>query len=345
MTSRSMKARSVIFGCAGLTLSDAETAFFQEVQPWGFILFKRNCETPAQIKKLCAELRKTVGRENAPILIDQEGGRVARLRPPLAPERPPMQRFGELMRLDPAKAKQAARLGARLIAEDLRELGINVNCVPMIDVRQADAHDIVGDRAFGTHPDIVTALGAEVIAGCLEGGVLPVIKHIPGHGRALVDSHHDLPRVVAPKEDLRAADFPPFKALAHAPLAMSAHVVYEAYDPEKCGTLSPIIIHDIIRGEIGFDGLLMTDDLSMKALGGSYEDRSRAALKAGCDMLLHCNGDMEEMLGVAKAAKELSDKAEERAEAALELLQQTDEFDRDDQEQTFAMLMKPVMLG
>ncbi|MEE9329743.1 MAG: beta-N-acetylhexosaminidase [Parvularculaceae bacterium] len=347
MTSHLQKSRAVIFGCAAHVLTADEVAFFASEQPWGFILFARNCDTPSQIKALCEQLRQSVGRADAPILIDQEGGRVARLRPPLAPTRPPMKSFGDLLALDPAAAARATRLGARLIAADLHALGINVNCVPMVDVRQDDAHDIVGDRSFGTDPEMVTALGAEVIAGCLEGGVLPIIKHIPGHGRALVDSHHDLPRVNAAKEDLRKIDFLPFKKLANAPIkapmAMSAHVIYEAYDPDHCATQSSIIIQDVIRGEIGFDGLLMTDDLSMKALGGSFEGRSEKALKAGCDMLLHCNGDMTQMVDVARAAPILSGDARRRADAALAMLKPVAGFDQQAEEKNFAKLMKPVM--
>ena len=344
MTSHLQKSRAVIFGCAAHVLSADEVAFFASEQPWGFILFARNCDTPSQIKTLCDQLRQSVGRVDAPILIDQEGGRVARLRPPLAPTRPPMKSFGDLLALDPAAAARAARLGARLIAADLHALGINVNCVPMVDVRQDSAHDIVGDRSFGTDPEMVSALGAEVIAGCLAGGVLPIIKHIPGHGRALVDSHLDLPRVTATRAELQQCDFAPFKTLANSsPMAMSAHVIYEAYDPDHCATQSPIIIEDVIRGEIGFDGLLMTDDLSMKALGGSFEGRSAKALKAGCDMLLHCNGDMTQMVDVARAAPVLSGDARRRADAALALLKPVAGFDQQAEEKNFAELMKPVM--
>jgi beta-N-acetylhexosaminidase len=334
---------AVIFGCAGEALTEEERGFFIRTQPWGFILFARNCKNPRQIKALCDELRATVGRDNAPILIDQEGGRVARLRAPEWKDRPPMDRFGELWRLDPAKGREAAFLGSRLIAEDLRQMGINVNCVPMLDVPQPDANQqVIGDRALAKHPEQIAALGREVMNGTLAGGVLPIIKHIPGHGRSLSDSHEDLPVVSASRDDLIETDFAPFRELADAPMAMTAHILYTAYDEKLPATQSKVIIDEVIRGEIGFDGLLMTDDLSMKALAGSFQERSQASLEAGCDMLLHCNGDMEEMQAVADVTPRLSGKALARAEAAVDTLLDPDVFEQDVREQEYASLLKPV---
>ena len=336
--------KAVIFGCGGLQLTDEERAFFEAVRPWGFILFARNCDNPTQIRALTEDLRATIGRENAPILIDQEGGRVARLKPPFWRARPPMDRFGALHAIDPEKGKEAAFLGARLIAEDLARLGVNVNCVPILDVPHEGAHDIIGDRALAKSAEVIAELGAEVMAGSIAGGALPIIKHIPGHGRALADSHLELPIVDASLEHLRAVDFAPFKALNQAPMAMTAHVVYSAIDENAPATISARLIEDIIRGEIGFDGLLMSDDLSMKALQGSYAERSKAAYNAGCDMLLHCNGEMAEMQEIAGASIELVGTAARRAEAALALLAGKDQgdFDQEGQEARYAGLLEPV---
>ncbi len=339
-----MTPRAVIFGCAGKELSPAEEQFFRKTRPWGFILFARNCVSPAQIKKLCTDLRATVDDDTAPILIDQEGGRVVRLKPPVWPQRPPMDRFGALAKLDPKKATEAAFLGARLLAEDVASLGINVNCVPVLDLPQADGHEIIGDRALASQPEQVALLGREVIRGTLAGAVLPVIKHIPGHGRALADSHLELPVVSTSKQDLAGTDFAPFKALNDAPMAMTAHVIYTAYDRELPATLSTLVINDVIRGEIGFDGLLLTDDLSMKALAGPFEDRARAAIAAGCDMLLHCNGDMAEMEAISKVAPKLEGVTALRAKRARDRLPQKIPFKRDEAEKRFAELLKPVMV-
>ncbi|MCI5046872.1 MAG: beta-N-acetylhexosaminidase [Aquisalinus sp.] len=335
--------RAVIYGCEGPQLTAEERAFFQQQRPWGFILFARNCQSPEQILALCHALRETVDDEIAPILIDQEGGRVARLKPPLAQERPPMDRFGALMKLDPAKARQAAFLGARLLAEDIRRVGVNVNCVPCLDLPQPDADQIIGDRALALHPDPISHLGQEVIEGTLAGGVLPIIKHIPGHGRAMADSHLELPVVTTARQELEQSDFVPFRNLNKATMAMTAHVVFTAYDEAAPATLSRTVIDDVIRGYIGFDGLLMTDDLSMKALAGSFQDRSQAALAAGCDILLHCNGDMAEMQAVAEVAPLLGGKARARAEAAMAELREAAQVDVTAEEQRFAELLKPVM--
>jgi len=335
--------RAFIAGCVGLSLTDEEKTFFEQSRPWGFILFARNCQDKDQIRKLCAELRATIGLDNAPILIDQEGGRVARLKEPGWPNRPPMARFGELYKLKHEKGAEAAFLGARLIAEDLTEIGVNVNCVPVLDVPQPDAHEIIGDRALANHPDVIASLGRDVINGSIAGGVLPIIKHIPGHGRAMADSHLELPVVTAPLDDLENVDLVPFKALSDAPMAMTAHVIYTAWDADNCATLSPKVVGDVIRRRVGFDGLLMTDDLSMKALSGSFEARARAALAAGCDMLLHCNGDMAEMQAIASVAPVLEGRALERAEAAMALLISQSGFDREKEEARFTQLLKPVM--
>jgi beta-N-acetylhexosaminidase len=310
-----MSARAFIAGCSGTVLTAAETDFFAGAKPWGFILFRRNIEAPAQVAALTAALRACVGRADAPVLIDQEGGRVQRLRPPHWPAYPPAAAFAAAG--DEAGARDLAFLGARLMAEDLRPLGITVDCLPVLDVPVAGAHDIIGDRAYGDDPEVVARLGRAAAEGLLEGGVLPVVKHVPGHGRAGADSHEALPLVDASLAELRGRDFLPFRALADMPLAMTAHVVYRAIDAERPATTSRRVVQDIIRSEIGFDGLLMTDDLSMKALSGGFGDRAEAAFSAGCDVALHCNGDLAEMREVAAAAPALAGWALARAEAAL----------------------------
>jgi beta-N-acetylhexosaminidase len=306
-----------ILGCSGLALSAEEIAFFRAVRPWGFILFKRNVETPHQVRALTAALRETVGRADAPILIDQEGGRVQRLGPPHWPKYPPGRAYGRLKTNDPLVRREIARLGARLMAHDLHALGINVDCVPVLDVPSPDAHDIIGDRAYGETPKEVAFLGRAAAEGLIAGGVLPVIKHIPGHGRAMADSHLDLPVVDASLDDLEARDFEPFRILSDMPMAMTAHVVYTAIDRRGPATTSAKAIRQVIRGSIGFDGLLMSDDLSMKALSGDFKERARASLAAGCDVVLHCNGDMAEMRPVVEGCRPLAGKARRRAEAAL----------------------------
>jgi beta-N-acetylhexosaminidase len=321
-----MRSRA-IYGCGGPALSAEERTFFREVRPWGFILFGRNIETPDQVRSLVHALRETVGDASAPILIDQEGGRVARLRPPNWHERPAVARFGALHLRNPEAAREATYLGARLIAHDLASLGINVDCLPVLDVPVAGAHDIIGDRAFAHDPVTVIDLGRAQIEGLMDGGVLPVMKHIPGHGRAGADSHLVLPRVHAGAEELSASDFVTFRSLDLCPMAMTAHVVYDSIDPQRPATTSPKVIRDVIRGEIGFDGLLMSDDLSMQALDGPLEVRARAALFAGCDVVLHCNGDMDEMRQVATEAKALDGIPLRRADAALAHLVRPDERD------------------
>lgn len=322
-----MAVSAAIYGLEGLTLNDNERAFFRDVEPWGFILFARNCDSPAQIRRLTDDLRALTGRDDTPILIDQEGGRVQRLKPPYWRAAPPAAVFGALRTRDAAKAHEALHLNVALIGAELAALGVNVDCLPVLDVPQEGAHDIIGDRAFAREAERVAELGRIACAALMGQGVLPVIKHIPGHGRALADSHLDLPVVDASRSDLEVIDFAPFRALRDMPLAMTAHVVYTAIDKDRCATLSPIVIADIIRGAIGFDGLLMSDDLSMKALKGSFQERTAAALAAGCDVVLHCNGDMAEMMAIAGAAPTLAGVGAVRAEAALARLAPPRPFD------------------
>ncbi|MDH3665360.1 MAG: beta-N-acetylhexosaminidase [Paracoccaceae bacterium] len=307
-----MSARAVIFGLQGPELSPEERAFFRDADPWGFILFARNVATPDQLRRLTADLRAAVGRDT-PVLIDQEGGRVARMGPPHWRQWQPVMRLFD--GADEARALEAARLRYRIIAEELAAVGIDVDCVPLLDVPVPGAHDVIGERALGRDADAVARRGGAVCQGLRAGGVLPVVKHMPGHGRAQVDSHHEVPRVETPREVLEAVDFAAFRPLAKEALGMTAHVVYEAIDPENCATHSPAVIR-AIRDEIGFGGLLMTDDLSMAALGGSMADRARRALGAGCDVILHCNGLMAEMEEVAAHVPELSGSVATRATRA-----------------------------
>ena len=311
-----MTRRAVIFGCGGPGLTAAEADFFRATRPWGFILFRRNVASPAQVRRLTDDLRESVGDPAAPVLVDQEGGRVQRLGPPHWPKYPPGRAYGERA-ADSGERRDLAWLGARLIASDLLAVGINVDCAPVLDVPAPGAHDVIGDRAFATSPDEVAALGRAAAEGLLAGGVLPVIKHMPGHGHAMSDSHERLPTVGAPLAAL-ANDFAPFRACADLPAAMTAHVVYAAIDPERPATASRAVIERTIRGDIGFRGLLLSDDLSMKALKGDFESRARTALAAGCDVVLHCNGDMGEMLAVAAGARRLEGASAERAAAALD---------------------------
>ncbi len=321
-----MPVSAAIYGCAGPQLTDSERAFFADADPWGFILFARNIENPAQVSALTAEMRNLTGRD-VPILIDQEGGRVARLRPPHWRKYPAGRRYGEIYASSTDDGLEAARLGARLIAAELRAVGVNVDCLPVLDLPVEGAHDVIGDRAYGTTPEVVIALARAAAEGLLEGGVLPVIKHIPGHGRAGVDSHLSLPRVGTDVKTLDRTDFAPFKAFADMPLAMTAHVVYEAIDAAAPATTSRAVIADIIRGIIGFDGLLMSDDLSMQALSGTLAERTRASLKAGCDLVLHCNGKMDEMEAVAGEVPMLAGDALRRSTAALDRTGLPQDFD------------------
>jgi beta-N-acetylhexosaminidase len=308
--------RAFITGLAGRALSQAEQAFLREAQPWGLIAFKRNVVDPEQLRRLVGDIRATLGRD-VPVLVDQEGGRVQRLGPPHWPEYPPAAAYGRLYDRDCGAGLVAAELGARLIAADLASVGIDIDCMPVADVPAAGADAIIGDRAFGDAPGKVAGLAGAFAKGLAEGGVLPVVKHIPGHGRATADSHQRLPVVMAERATLEATDFEAFRPLASLPLAMTAHVVFTAIDPVEPATTSTAIVSDVIRGSIGYRGLLMSDDLSMGALSGSLAARTQAAIAAGCDMALHCNGDMNEMCEVAAAAPMLAGEAARRAAAAL----------------------------
>ncbi len=310
-------AKAFICGCAGTSLSAGEIDFIRLHRPWGLILFRRNISTPEALAALTASFREISHRGNAPVLIDQEGGRVQRMGPPFWPKYPPAAVFERRQGGDGAAV---AALAARLMATDLRVAGINVNCLPVLDVPAPDGDRIIGDRAYGATPQTVARYGRAVAEAMLAGGVLPVIKHMPGHGRARCDSHLALPVVTASRSELEATDFAPFRAMADMPLGMTAHVVYTALDATAPATVSPIVVGDIIRGSIGFDGLLMSDDLSMKALGGGFGERAGAAFAAGLDMVLHCNGDPDEAQAVAEASPILGGKALERAEKALKRL-------------------------
>ncbi len=312
-----MSIRAFISGCASTALNDAEIKFFAKNQPWGLILFKRNCESPEQIRSLTTKFRSAVGRKDAPVFIDQEGGRVQRLNQPLWRKYPAAQEFGRLFSRSPILAFRTARNAGRLMAEELEELGITASCLPVLDVPQPGSHDVIGNRAYGLRPEVIISLANAHMSGLMEGGILPVMKHIPGHGRSTVDSHLALPIVSASRAELEQFDFMPFSALANCPMAMTAHVIYTSLDSESPATLSRKIVREVIRKTIGFTGLLMTDDLSMKALGGTFAEKCERALNAGCDMLLHCGGDMSEMEQVAASAGALEGKAMRRAKQAL----------------------------
>jgi len=333
-----MASRAFITGLSGVTLTSDERAFLRETQPWGVILFKRNIENPAQVFELTKDFRSVVGW-NAPILIDQEGGRVQRLGPPHWPVYPPGAAYAALYTRDQRLGREAARLGARLIAADLRAVGIDVDCLPLADVPVDEADPIIGDRAYGRTPEQVAALAGEVAAGLLAGGVLPVLKHVPGHGRATADSHLKLPVVDVARATLSASDFAAFRPLNDLPLGMTAHVVFSAIDPASPATTSATMVSEVIRGEIGFQGLLMSDDVSMGALSGSIAERSRAAIAAGCDVVLHCNGKLDEMRDVASAAPLLAGRALERADAALMQRRTPEPIDLDAARRRFAALL------
>ncbi len=323
-----MSSRAFITGVSGPELSATEREFVRGARPWGFILFKRNIETPDQVSGLVSELRDCVDDPDAPVLIDQEGGRVARLGPPHWPAYPPGATFGALYDLDTALGLKAARLSSRLIAADLIELGITVDCLPLADVPVAGADTVIGNRAYGSEPAKVAAIARAVTEGLAQGGVLPVLKHIPGHGRATADSHFRLPTVDTPREELERTDFAAFQPLADLPMAMTAHVVFSALDPAQPATTSATIIRQVIRGTIGFQGLLMSDDVSMNALAGSIAERTRAIVNAGCDMVLHCNGKLDEMRDVARETPELAGEALDRARRALASRRAPEPFDR-----------------
>jgi len=320
---------AVLFGCSGPALTDDERALFQDADPTGFILFRRNVESPDQVTRLTAQLRDCTGRPDAPILIDQEGGRVARLGPPQWRSAPAAAVFGALARRDRERARRAAWLNSRLLADDLCSIGITVDCLPVLDLRFPGAHDVIGDRAYGEDAETVADIGRAACEGLIAGGVLPVLKHIPGHGRATADSHLALPKVTADRRTLEATDFVPFRMLADMPAAMTAHILYTAVDDRRPATVSPLVIGDVIRGSIGFDGLLMSDDISMAALGGAIGRRADSVLRAGCDLVLHCNGDLREMREVASVARALDARGEERLARALHMVQVPVPFDRE----------------
>jgi beta-N-acetylhexosaminidase len=333
----SNEPNAILFGCAGERLSAAELSFFAKADPLGLILFRRNCAVPEQVRALVTEFRACVGREDAPVLIDQEGGRVARLQPPHWRRYPAAARLAELP--DP-QAEEAARLGARLIADDLAALGVTVDCLPVLDLPVAGADNVIGDRAYGGDPARVARLGRAACEGLLAGGVLPVVKHMPGHGRAKVDSHHDLPVVDAGERTLYDTDFAPFRALADMPWAMTAHIVYSAVDPRQPATMSRQVIDRVIRGAIGFDGVLASDDIGMGALAGTVGDRVRGSLEAGCDLVLHCSGKLDEMAAAVEATSPLTPAAAARL-ARGEALRRTSrrDFDRGAAEARFDALV------
>ncbi len=306
-------SRAFITGVSGLSLTAEERVFLRDTQPWGFILFKRNVQSPTQVSELVSDLRSVIDVDDAPVLIDQEGGRVQRLGPPHWPAYPPGAVFAALYQQDHDLGLRAAWLSARLIAADLADLGIDVDCLPLADVPVPGANDVIGNRAYGSTPEQVAAIARAVTGGLAAGGVLPVLKHIPGHGRANADSHHQLPVVTATGEELERTDFAAFRPLADLPMAMTAHVVFNAIDPAHPATTSATMIDRVIRRSIGFQGLLMSDDVSMNALAGSIAERSHAAISAGCDVILHCNGKLDEMREVAAQAPVLAGLALERA--------------------------------
>jgi beta-N-acetylhexosaminidase len=314
-----------ICGLAGAALTEEERAFLRQARPWGVILFRRNVESRTQLRALTDSVREALGDAGAPILVDQEGGRVQRLAPPHWRGYPSAAAF-ERAASSVEGSERLAWLGARLIAHDLREVGITIDCLPVLDAPQPGAHGVIGDRAYSDDPESVARIGRAAARGLLDGGVSPVMKHIPGHGRARADSHLELPVVEAPRAELERVDFAPFIANADLPIAMTAHVVYTALDPAMPGTLSKTVIREAIRGAIGFDGLLMTDDLSMKALQGDFRQRAETAIAAGCDIVLHCNGDLDEARAVAEGAPVLTGRSLARADAALEASSRIEDF-------------------
>jgi beta-N-acetylhexosaminidase len=308
--------QAAIYAPSGLDLTPDERAFFRDSDPAGYIVFRRNCQSRGQLRALTDDLRGLHGRDDLPILIDQEGGRVARMKPPEWPAFPAGEAFARLYEKAPMSAIEAARANAGAIALLLREVGVTVDCLPVLDVRQPGATDIVGDRALGSEPMQVAALGRASLDGLAAAGVVGVIKHMPGHGRALADSHETLPVVSASLEELEV-DVEPFRTLRRAPMGMTCHCVYTAWDAERPGSQSPTVIGEVIRGLIGFDGFLMSDDIGMNALGGGFDERARGVIEAGTDAVLHCSGKMDEMVAVASAAGELSQRGRERLERAM----------------------------
>ena len=305
-----------IFSLAGLALTADERALFRSADPAGFILFARNCGDRTQLRALTDSLREVSGRSDVPILVDQEGGRVMRLKPPEWPAFPAQWRFAELYQKAPISAIEAARVNAQAIALTLAEVGINVDCLPLLDVRQQGSHDVIGDRALGSEPMQVAALGRAVLDGLEAGGAIGVVKHMPGHGRSRSDSHKELPVVEASEEEL-ASDLAPFRALRDAPMAMTSHLLYRAWDPERPASVSPVVIGEVIRGRIGFEGLLMSDDVAMEALEGKAAERAQAVVAAGCDLALHCTGKLAEMEAIAGTLGEMGAESLERLKRAM----------------------------
>ncbi|MGC1301804.1 MAG: beta-N-acetylhexosaminidase [Caulobacteraceae bacterium] len=336
-----------ILGCSGPEITADEKAFFRDARPWGFILFARNVTGADQVRRLVDDLRAATDDEDALVFVDQEGGRVQRLRPPLARLRRPAALFGQLYAHTPERAREAVWLNHRLLAHELAAVGLDADCAPCVDLLHPGAHGVIGERAFGDSPEVVSSLGRAAMDGLLAGGVAPVVKHIPGHGRARVDSHVALPHVATSLAELEETDFQPFRALADAPMAMTAHVVYAGVDPHACATISHRVIGTVIRGHIGFDGLLMSDDLSMKALGGDLSERTHRSIEAGCDVVLHGNGAlvgepvrdlMAELKIIAAHCGELSGRAAERAEAARAVARRVQPFDAEAAEARLAEL-------
>jgi beta-N-acetylhexosaminidase len=330
---------AAIFGCAGTELLPEERSFFRETDPLGFILFARNVADPEQLRRLTGDLRESVGRADAPILIDQEGGRVARLKPPHWRAMPPAAKFGELARIDRARAATAVRINHELLAGELRDVGIDVDCTPVLDLRRSETTAAIGDRAFAADPYLVADLGRAAAEGLMAGGVVPVIKHMPGHGRATSDSHLELPRIEADFDELAEADFVPFRKLNDLPWGITAHLLYKAIDPDLPATLSSKVIAEVIRGEIGFSGLLISDDMSMKALQGSLDDLAARLIAAGCDIALHCNGKLDEMRLVSAGCGPLSSAARYRYERGRQRVNREPDFDPADLAQELAELM------
>ena len=335
--------KAAILGCSGLTLREEERQFFAKHEPVGFILFGRNIQSPEQVMSLVSALKDCIAASNPLILVDQEGGRVARLRPPHWSKYPPAAQIGALYHQDNSEGELAAQLLGRLLGDDLAALGVNVDCAPVLDVHCEGAHDIIGDRAFGDTAEAVAHLGRKVGEGLMNSGVLPVVKHIPGHGRAGVDSHKALPIVDTPIDVLKRTDFAAFQKYADAPMAMTAHVIYSAIDSESPATISQTVLRDIVRDYIGFNGLLMSDDLSMEALRGDMTSRTNAAIEAGCDIALHCNGDLTEMSDVVAACGVLTSQGKSRLDRAVASVSGPDAMiNHDDAMDTLNSLLKGI---
>ncbi len=333
--------KAFIAGCEGTRLTPDERAFFADTKPFALIVFRRNCRDRSELFDLTSEFRELTGGI-APVLVDQEGGRVMRLRPPTWPAYPAMRTIGAVAERDLSQGLRAAWLHGRLIATDLRSVGIDMNCAPVLDVATAEVSDAIGDRAFGSDPAIVAQLGRALAGGLSAGGVVPVMKHIPGHGRATSDSHKELPVVSAALEELLVSDFAPFADMADMPAAMTAHILYTALDPHRAATVSPYIIQEIIREKLGFDGLLLSDDVSMNALSGDYADRAAAIYDAGCDVVLHCNGRTEEMRRIGDAAPVLGGKSQERAARVMRARADPAPFERDAAREEFRAILASV---